>query len=64
MELIEGQKYKPIHKDFITGKLVKSRKQWEFVGTQTGGLMNCLYYIFTTETSTKAIPEYLFKGVA
>lgn len=61
-ELIKGQKYKPIHKDFITGKIVKSRKEWEFIGTQTGGLTDGIYYIFDNGTTMKAIPEYLFKG--
>lgn len=57
-----GEKYYPKYKDFATGRVIKSRKRWTYQGTTRGGPLNAKLYIFSTPSTTKYIPEYLFRG--
>jgi len=62
-----GKSYFVTRGDFITKKIIKTRKDWKFQGTQKGGSLNMLYYIFSRNTQRTyremAIPEYLLRKV-
>jgi len=64
-DLEKGKAYYVVYRDFASGRIIKTRTRWDFIGTQNGGLFNVTYYVFRRDTfktlRTMLIPEYCLK---